>query len=61
VVHPGHQLRPILTRAVADLAPEDLQAAAEIDERGRHIAHYASTLDPQPPKDQPPDNGDPPY
>jgi hypothetical protein len=40
---PAHQLRPILTRAVAELAPEDLEAAAEVAERGRHVAHYAST------------------
>jgi hypothetical protein len=39
---PAHQLRPILTKAVADLAPESIEGAAEVAERGRHVAHYAS-------------------
>ena len=42
---PAHQLRPILTAAVADLAPETLQPAAEVVRRDRHVAHYARTID----------------
>ena len=38
---PAHQLRPILTAAVADLAPDTLQLAAEVAARGWHVAHYA--------------------
>ena len=42
---PAHQLRPILTRTVAELAPETVQDATEVAQRGRHVAHYASTID----------------
>jgi hypothetical protein len=42
---PAHKLRPILTAAVADLAPETLEPVAEVVRRDRHVAHYATTID----------------
>ena len=37
---PGHRLRPIIAREIAALAPEAVEDAEQVAERGRRVAYY---------------------
>jgi hypothetical protein len=42
---PGHRLRPIIAREIAALAPEAVEDAEQVAERGRRVAYYPPSPD----------------